>query len=85
LQSTLDNGRPRPDDLAFSGAVHSNPSVQAFLRSNEKQMEFKYGGGIARARCYAEFLIAASPVFPGLETAKQTCAKKSAPSTLKSS
>lgn len=79
LQSTLDKGRPRPDDPVFSGAVHSNPSVQAFLRSNEKQMEFKCGGGIARARCYAEFLISASPVFPSLETAKQTCAKNQNP------
>lgn len=79
LRSTLDKGRPRPDDLAFSGAVHSNPSVQAFLRSSEKQMEFKCGGGIARARCYAEFLISASPVFPALDTVKQTCAKNQNP------
>eukprot|EP00931_Biecheleriopsis_adriatica_P103125 TRINITY_DN78004_c0_g1_i1.p1 TRINITY_DN78004_c0_g1~~TRINITY_DN78004_c0_g1_i1.p1 ORF type:complete len:551 (-),score=119.32 TRINITY_DN78004_c0_g1_i1:145-1797(-) len=73
LQSVLEKGRPRPDDLVFSGAVHSDPSVQAFLRSSEKKMDLKCGGGIAKARCYAEFLNQGSPVFPVLDSAKSTC------------
>eukprot|EP00928_Gymnodinium_smaydae_P036223 TRINITY_DN25342_c0_g1_i1.p1 TRINITY_DN25342_c0_g1~~TRINITY_DN25342_c0_g1_i1.p1 ORF type:complete len:577 (+),score=134.69 TRINITY_DN25342_c0_g1_i1:55-1731(+) len=73
LQATIDKGRPKPTDSVFSAAVHSNSSVQAFLRSSDKKMEFKCGGGIAKARCYADFLSKGSPVFPDFDSGKSTC------------
>ena len=44
------------NSFAFAAAMHSDPRVQAFLRSPEKTVELAVGEGNNYARCYARSL-----------------------------